>query len=149
MTGSRRGGSSRFGKVVPVVAGSLGGLAAAAAVASSLHCAAAQDEDAAARLARDAAARAALSAVAEGRETFRFDTFGSEAFWGGQLRLHEAIAGQANGGVGPGVSPKTALAVGLKVDSERLPRDLVERLRRGAVNLDDPATTLALLKLDA
>ena len=54
--------------------------------------------------------------VREGRRTFRFDTFGDEDFWGGTLHLNDAIAGSANGGEGPGVSPKTALAVGLKVD---------------------------------
>ena len=87
--------------------------------------------------------------IKEGRKTFRYDTFGDEAFWGGLLRLHEAIAGAANGGVGPGVSPATALAVGLKVDLEALPGSLVFALRQGKVDLQDPATTLALLKLDA
>jgi len=51
----------------------------------------------------------------QGKQIFRYDTFGSEDFWGGKLRLHEAIAGQRLGGVGNGVSPKTALALGLKV----------------------------------
>jgi hypothetical protein len=87
--------------------------------------------------------------VEEGRRTFRFDTFGSEAFWGDAIKLHEAIAGGKHGGVGGGVSPKTALAVGLKVDSESLPASLVDQIKTGAVDLDDPATTLALLKLDA
>ncbi len=87
--------------------------------------------------------------VREGRQIFRFDTFGDEVFWGDTLRLHEAIAGEALGGVGPGVSPRTALAVGLKVDVDALPPDLVRKLRRGEVDLDDPATTLALLKLNA
>lgn len=87
--------------------------------------------------------------VEEGRRTFRFDTFGSEAFWGEAIKLHKAIAGAKHGGVGDGVSPKTALAVGLKVDSEALPASLVDQIKKGAVNLDDPATTLALLKLDA
>ena len=87
--------------------------------------------------------------VEEGRRTFRFDTFGSEAFWGEAIKLHQAIAGAKHGGVGGGVSPKTALAVGLKVDSEALPASLVSQIKNGAVNLDDPATTLALLKLDA
>ncbi len=64
------------------------------------------------------AAESAQRMVADGRTTFRHDTFGSEDFWGGTLRLHQAIAGAANGGVGPGVSPKTALAVGLKVDAD-------------------------------
>jgi hypothetical protein len=84
-----------------------------------------------------------------GRSTFRYDTFGDESYWGGTLRLHEAIEGAANGGVGPGVSPKTALAVGLKVDSDSLPASVKDAIAAGQVNLDDPATTLALLKLDA
>ena len=85
----------------------------------------------------------------EGKETFRFDTFGDEAFWSDALQLHRAIAGANFGGVGPGVSPKTALAVGLKVDSEALPQSVVDQLKQGLVNLDDPATTLALLKLNS
>jgi hypothetical protein len=87
--------------------------------------------------------------VDEGRQIFRYDTFGDEDFWGGKLRLHEAIAGAAHGGVGPGVSPRTALGVGLKVDADALPRSLRKQLVRGDVDLDDPATTLALLQLDA
>jgi len=85
----------------------------------------------------------------EGRHTFRFDTFGSEVFWGGALQLHRAIAGAKLGGVGPGVSPKTALAVGLKVDAAALPATLVEQMKQGKVDLDDPATTVALLRLNA
>ena len=85
----------------------------------------------------------------EGRKTFRFDTFGSEAFWGDTLELHKAIAGEKNGGLGPGVSPKTALSVGLKVDADALPDSLKKQLKAGKVNLDDPATTIALLKLNA
>ena len=50
----------------------------------------------------------AIKAIREGRRTFRYATFGDEAFWGDALGLHEAIAGAANGGVGPGVSPKAA-----------------------------------------
>ena len=85
----------------------------------------------------------------EGRETFRFDTFGSEAFWGGALRLHEAIAGAKGGGVGPGLSPRAALAAGLKVDAEALAPSTLRQLRAGRVDLDDPAVTLALLRRDA
>lgn len=85
----------------------------------------------------------------EGKRTFRFDTFGDEPFWGGALHLHRAIAGAKNGGVGPGVSPKAALAVGLKVDADALPADLVEHIKQSKVNLDDPGTTLALLRLNA
>jgi hypothetical protein len=91
----------------------------------------------------------AAKLVRDGREIFRFDTFGSEAFWGGALRLHQTIAGAANRGVGPGLSPRAALSLGLKVDADALPPDLVNAIKRGAVNLDDPATTLSLLKLDA
>ncbi len=87
--------------------------------------------------------------LAEGRQIFRFDTFGDEAFWGDTIKLHQAIQGTRFGGVGPGVSPKTALAVGLKVDVDALPYDLIENLKKGRVNLDDPATTLALIKLNA
>src|SRR6266545_2208954 len=57
----------------------------------------------------------------EGRQTFRYDTFGDEVFWGDTLKLHQAIVGEANGGVGGGVSPNTALSVGLKVDMDALP----------------------------
>jgi Cytochrome c len=85
----------------------------------------------------------------EGQEIFRFDTFGSEAFWGDALQLHKAIAGEKNGGIGGGVSPKTALSVGLKVDSDALPDSLKQQLKEGKVDLDDPAITLALLKLNA
>jgi hypothetical protein len=87
--------------------------------------------------------------LAEGKHTFRFDTFGSEDFWGAKLRLHEAIAGAKFGGVGAGVSPKAALGLGLKVDAEALPAALVAQIKAGKVDLDDPATTLALLKLNA
>ena len=85
----------------------------------------------------------------EGRQTFRFETFGDESFWGGTIKLHKAIAGSAHGGVGPGVSPKTALAVGLKVDADVLPGTVVAGIKNGTVSLDDPATTLALLDLGA
>ena len=87
--------------------------------------------------------------VKEGRQTFRFDTFGDQDFWGGTLHLNQAIAGKANGGVGPGVSPKTALAVGLKVDSGALPVSVKKALAAGKVNLNDPKVTLALLKLNS
>jgi hypothetical protein len=85
----------------------------------------------------------------DGRRIFRFDTFGSEAFWGETLQLHRAIAGEKNGGVGGGVSPKTALSVGLKVDADALPAPLKRQIKDGKVDLDDPATTLALLKLNS
>lgn len=84
-----------------------------------------------------------------GREIFRYDTFGDEVFWGDTLQLHQAIQGEQFGGVGPGVSPNTALAAGLKVDVDALPQPLLRRIQRGEVDLDDPAVTLALLKLNA
>src|SRR2546421_4219717 len=85
----------------------------------------------------------------EGQRAFRFDTFGDEVFWGDTLKLHQAIAGAKNGGVGPGVSPKTALSVGLKVDADAIPAALKKQIKAGKVDLDDPATTVALLKLNA
>ena len=91
----------------------------------------------------------ALASIAQGRQTFRYDTFGDEAFWGDTLKIHQAIEGAALGGVGPGVSPKLALAVGLKVDVDALPGNLQSDLKHDRVNLDDPAVTLALLKLNA
>jgi hypothetical protein len=85
----------------------------------------------------------------DGRRIFRFDTFGDEAFWTDKLKLHQAIQGSKFGGVGPGVSPKTALSVGLKVDMDVLPESLVQQIKAGKVDLNDPATTLALIKLNA
>jgi hypothetical protein len=87
--------------------------------------------------------------VAQGRQIFRFDTFGDQDFWGGALQLHKALEGAQHGGVGPGVSPATALAVGLKVDQDALPPGLVRQIKAGQVNLNDPAVTLALLQLNA
>src|SRR5215203_5447709 len=60
------------------------------------------------------------SMMAAGRRTFRFDTFGDEAFWADTLQLHLAIEGENFGGVGPGLSPNTALSLGLKVDLDML-----------------------------
>src|SRR4051812_11921849 len=84
----------------------------------------------------------------EGQQTFRFDTFGSEAFWS-QTGLHRAIAGEKNGGVGAGVSPKQALALGLKVDMFKVPPGIAAAVATGKANMDDPANTVALLKADA
>jgi hypothetical protein len=82
----------------------------------------------------------------EGREVFRYDSFGSEAMWGGKLRLHEAILGEKQGGVGPGLTPKKALELGLKVDVGKLPKILSEAIQEGAVSLENPETTAALLR---
>jgi hypothetical protein len=92
---------------------------------------------------------AAPASLLVGQNTFRFDTFGDEAFWGDTLKLHQAIEGTGRGGVGKGVAPKAALGLGLKVDAAALRPDLVSAVKSGTLNLDDPATTLALLKLDA
>ena len=78
--------------------------------------------------------------IAEGKQTFRFDTFGDEAFWGGQLQLHQAING---------LSPRNALGLGLKVDSDALPPSLVEAIKHGRVNLNDPAVTRLLIQKNA
>jgi hypothetical protein len=95
-------------------------------------------------------AKALVRLFEQGKAVFRFDTFGDEDYWGGKLELHKAIAGAALGGVGPGVSPKTALtAAGLKVDVDALPGNLQAKLKQGKVDLDSPATTLALLELNA
>jgi hypothetical protein len=88
----------------------------------------------------DSAKDFAARMIDEGRQTFRFDTFGDEAFWGGTLRLHQAIAT---------VSPKTALSVGLKVDAEAVPPAVAAGIKNGSVDLNDPKNTLALLKAKA
>jgi hypothetical protein len=87
--------------------------------------------------------------LTRGRQIFRFDTFGDEAFWGGTLRLHEAIEGARFGGVGPGLTPAAALQAGLKVDAEALSPSTLNAIRQGRVNLNDPAVTLALLDANA
>ena len=94
-------------------------------------------------------ARAAQQMMDEGRATFRFETFGDEAFWTDGLGLDKAIAGEKNGGVGAGVSPKAALALGLKVDMDALPASVVDAVKAGKVDMNDPATTVALIKLNA
>src|SRR5688572_12199382 len=83
---------------------------------------------------------AATRMIEEGRETFRYDTFGDETFWGDTLKLHEAVRT---------LSPVAALDLGLKVDAAALPEELVAQISAGEVDLEDPATTLALLELDA
>jgi mono/diheme cytochrome c family protein len=79
--------------------------------------------------------------VTEGKDIFRFDTFGDEQYWTDTLRMHEVV--------GSAVSPKAALGVGLKVDVDALPQSIKDALAAGQVNLDDPAVTVALLKLNA
>src|SRR5215470_1479737 len=77
---------------------------------------------------------------ADGKSIFRFDTFGDEQKWTDTLQMQKVIKD---------VSPRTALSVGLKVDSDALPPDVIKAIQAGQVNLDDPAVTLQLLKLNA
>ncbi len=87
--------------------------------------------------------------LADGKQVFRFETFGDEVYWTDALQLHKAIAGEKNAGVGAGLSPKAALAAGLKVDMDVIPSDVAAAIKAGKVNLDDPAVTLTLLQLNA
>ena len=79
--------------------------------------------------------------VAQGKNVFRFNTFGNESFWTDTLRMHEVIR--------TAVDPTTALSVGLKVDTDSLPPAVVQGIQNGTISLTDPATTVALLKLNA
>jgi hypothetical protein len=85
----------------------------------------------------------------EGKNVFRHETFGDEVFWGDSLQLHKAIAGERHGGVGPGLTPRQALAAGLKVDVGHLNRITVNAIRGGSASLDEVQTTLELLRADA
>ena len=84
----------------------------------------------------------------KGQAVFRFETFGDEVFWTDQLQLHKAIVDQKHGGLGKGLSPKEALAAGLKVDLTILPRGLRRKIKEGKF-LDDPWVTLQLIKINA
>ncbi len=78
--------------------------------------------------------------IDQGRQIFRFDTYGDEAFWTDQLQMQQVVNG---------LTPRTALQLGLKVDSEALPASVVAAIKSGKVNLDDPAVTLQLVKRNA
>jgi hypothetical protein len=82
----------------------------------------------------------AAALIAEGKHTFRFDTFGDETKWTDALHMEQVVST---------VDPTTALAVGLKVDAEALPPAVVQGVQNGSISLTDPATTIALLKLNA
>ena len=84
----------------------------------------------------------------KGKAVFRFETFGDEAFWTDKLQLNKAIAGEGAGGIGAGLSPKAALAAGLKVDLDILPEALKNKIKEGKF-LDDVDVTLALIKVNA
>src|SRR5687768_7125165 len=79
--------------------------------------------------------------LGEGRQIFRFETFGDEKFWTDTARMHEVVQ--------KSVSPTTALSVGLKVDAEAIPADVAQAIRNGQVDLNSPATTVTLRKLNA
>ena len=79
--------------------------------------------------------------LAEGQRIFRFETFGDEQFWTDTARMHEVVQ--------KSVSPTTALSVGLKVDADAIPADVAAAIKAGKVDLNDPATTVTLLKLNA
>src|SRR5574340_815169 len=79
--------------------------------------------------------------VQKGEKVFRYDTFGNEATWTGKLQLNKVIESA--------VSPIVAASVGVKIDDEALPANVVDAIRNGSVNLNDPQTTLALLSLNA
>ena len=90
---------------------------------------------------RDNSAAEQAALVAQGKQIFRFDTFGDETQWTDTLRMHEVIRSA--------VDPTTALSVGLKVDAEALPAAVVTGIQNGSVDLKSPDTTVALLKLNA
>src|SRR6185437_7860943 len=79
----------------------------------------------------------AKAMIEQGRNTFRFDTYGDEAFWTGQLHIQQSVKT---------LPPSTALMLGLKVDSAALSPATVQAIRHGMVNLNDPAVTLQLIK---
>src|SRR3954464_12118772 len=79
--------------------------------------------------------------VSQGQQIFRFDTFGDETTWTDVLHMNDVITAA--------VDPKTALNLGLKVDATVLPPAVVSGIQDGSIPLDKPATTIALLKLDA
>ena len=121
-------------------------LSAAAAAALVLSCAKTQPSG---QAFESQTSRNADRMLAEGMKTFRFDTFGSETFWGDRLHLHQAISGEKLGGVGPGISPNQALKLGLKVDVDAVPKALGAFIKHGGNALDEPETTLALLRANA
>jgi hypothetical protein len=84
----------------------------------------------------------------KGKRVFRYETFGDEVFWTDQLKLHSVIAGEKHGGIGEGLTPKAALAAGLKVDLDILPKILRDKIREGKF-LDDVLVTMELIKLNA
>lgn len=120
--GERRLRQRRHGRARRLAAGG------AVVVAAMAGCGGSGDDD-----------RTAL--LEQGKQIFRHDTFGDERLWTDTLRLHEVVAAA--------VGPATALSVGLKVDVQALPQSVRDGIANGSISLTDPATTVALLKLDA
>ena len=89
----------------------------------------------------DVATDTSAQVLADGQQIFRFETFGDEQFWTDTARMHEVVQ--------KAVSPTTALSVGLKVDAEAIPADVAQAIKDGKVDLNSPATTVTLLKLNA
>jgi len=82
----------------------------------------------------------AKAMIDQGRHIFRFDTYGDEAYWTGQLQIQQSVKS---------LTPATALALGLKVDAQALSPSLVNAIKHGQVNLNDPAVTLQLIQQNA
>jgi mono/diheme cytochrome c family protein len=79
--------------------------------------------------------------LADGKEIFRFDTFGDEQLWTDKLGMHQVIESS--------IAPVTALQLGLKIDVDALPEGVIAAIQNGQVNFNDPAVTVALIKLNA
>lgn len=122
-------------------AAAFGTIGAAAVLVSACGSSGSGQPDASAASAALAASAANAPSVAQGKQIFRFDTFGDETKWTDTLRMHEVIAAA--------VDPTTALSVGLKVDAEALPAAVVKGIQDGSISLTSPDTTIALLKLNA
>ena len=95
----------------------------------------------AAFLATVSAGRSTVQSAADGKRIFREDTFGDEQFWTDTARMHEVVQSS--------VSPALALKVGLKVDADAIPPEVAQAIQAGKVDLNSPATTVTLLKLNA
>jgi Cytochrome c len=128
-----RGQSQRIHQRVPTLRrlAAFGTISAAAVLVSACGSSGSMQDD--------AAANAAL--VAQGKQIFRFDTFGDETKWSDALGLHTTIAAA--------VTPTVALSVGLKVDMDALPAAVVQGIQDGSISLTSTDTTIALLKLNA
>ncbi|MEM5275272.1 c-type cytochrome [Cupriavidus taiwanensis] len=113
-------------------------LVTAAAMAAAAGCGGGSGGEGTDAASTEAAQRAL---VEQGKQIFRFDTFGDEAKWTDKLRMHEVIASS--------VDPLTAFSVGLKVDADALPAAVANGIRNGTIDLKSPATTVALLKFNA